>query len=81
MQGGHQRPKPPGVGDALQPDQDTCSQEAARISGSDCAAWILPDLVGKAKPRVEWGRSDQGALNADNDVVSFRSVFFFSFLQ
>ena len=80
MQGGDKSHKPPGVGDALQPDQDTSSQEAARISGTDCVAWILPDLVGKAKPRVEWGRSDQGALNADNDVVSFQSVLFlFSF--
>ena len=54
LQGGDQRPKPPGAGDALQPDQDMSSQEAARISGTDCVAWILPDLVGKEKPRVEW---------------------------
>ena len=64
----------------MQLDQDMSSQEADGISGTDCIARVLQDLVGKAKPRVEWGRSDQGALNADNNVVFFQSVLFlFSF--
>ena len=29
-------------------------QEASGISGTDRAARILPDLVGKAKPRMDW---------------------------
>ena len=61
LPGGDQCSKPHGARYHVQPDQDTSPYEATGISGpgTDRAARIQQDLVGKAQSRMDWRQPDQ----------------------